>query len=347
MGGSSVRQSGGRGEKRARVLAAAQQYFDEHGTLDGAVGELADGIARYRSDERLGVGSPEVAAFLDGLDPLWRLTEQERAARARDAGVEYLGHRQRRSARDWDRKLEAAGFTGWAGVLEWAYAEKLGTGQIVARVGAADNRVWVQLEKFLATDAGRAMTAAAMQSRPGQLARNDNGGGLQCPECGLWFTGLRSHVRRHGLTPDQFRTKWDLPPGTPLGTVLSGRAVGKHAPDHLDELVTAAGYADLDAAIADAYDRGESIEQLAVRLGVHQSTLRIATKHIAAAKQLRAPKTRETMLALARETAAAGIPLKGGPRELRVWMYSVRLRVRAGKPSPTAQELTRIDPDWF
>ncbi|BDD82325.1 hypothetical protein TPB0596_20880 [Tsukamurella pulmonis] len=329
------------------MLAAAQQYFDEHGTLDGAVGELAGGISRLRSDERAGVLSPRIADLLDGLDPLWRLTEQERAAQARDAGVEYTGHRQRRSARDWDRKLEAAGFTGWAAVLEWAYAEKVGTSQIVARLGAADNRVWVQLEKFLATDAGKAMCASAMRSRPGQVAHDDNGGGLQCPECGLWFTGLRSHVRRHGLTPDQFRTKWDLPSGTPLGTVLSGRAAGKHAPDHLDELLTTARYADLEAAIADAHDRGESIEQLAVRLGVHSSTLRTATKHLAAAKHLKAPKTRETMLALARQTAAAGIPLKDGPRELRVWMYSVRLRVRSGKRSPTADELTQIDPNWL
>ncbi len=39
---------------------------------------------------------------------------------------------------------------------------------------------------------------------------------IGCLECGKRFKSIKLHLSKHGLTPDQYRTKWSLPTSYPM-----------------------------------------------------------------------------------------------------------------------------------
>ena len=84
---------------------------------------------------------------------------------------------------------------------------------------------------------------------------------LDCLECGFAAWSLPRHLRAaHGLTPDQYRTKWKLSPDYPMLSKRRGETgvasvyfvVGLAGKIENIELKKSSGYSRLDAAALDA-----------------------------------------------------------------------------------------------
>ena len=133
----------------------------------------------------------------------------EMAGARRDA-CEAIAAWERRQA---DAALDAAGALAPAACR--ATAAIMGAVAARARCGAPSCDL-----AALALGIGQAIAA----SRRGEAMREGGGAGssvsdasLTCLEDGLAFSALAAHLRSaHGLTPDQYRNRWDLPSDYPM-----------------------------------------------------------------------------------------------------------------------------------
>ena len=75
--------------------------------------------------------------------------------------------------------------------------------------------VYNSLQQVGSHEMGSESTAKPTPAVP--IAKSKHAKHLVCLECGAKVQMLRRHIaKRHGLTPDDYRSKWSLPPGYPM-----------------------------------------------------------------------------------------------------------------------------------
>lgn len=172
---------------------------------------------------------------------------------------------------------------------------------------------------------------------------------VQCRECGQWFQRLGQHVSRiHQMSPDEYRSRHDLPAGA-MSAPRSDRPTEGDEAAWWSEALAAAGWGSWEDAVAWAMAENEGWVGIARRLGRTRRDTAAAGK--AAGVHLPPPLTelQVKMLHHARQVfERTGSLRDGATGHFARWLTNTRRdRRRHSGTARVYAELDRIDPDWL